>query len=212
VRRRIGILVGLLLILVGPTTAGAEEADQVKLRKWFLGVQGNAGGRDTWDVFGEETLPPAAVDNDGNGGGVLFGYRFGDRFLLGLQLALTRHDMVGVPEELFDIEFLVTGTVLFRERHTFQPFLRGGFGAGAVNLERPGGNGNTTSLGTAAIGGAGFQIRLSSRFSLEWEIAGTFTNFLEVYDHPDEGEPDESWRVKTSHIGLRNGIGVMVWF
>jgi hypothetical protein len=212
VRLRWGILLCLLLALTGAVSAGAEEPDQVKLRRWYLGLQANGGGRDRWEVFGREDLPPAAVDNDGGGGGFLFGYRFGDRFLLGLQLAVTRHDMVGVPERLFDVEALVTGTVLFRERSTFQPFVRGGFGAGSVVLERPGGNGNTTSLGTATILGAGFQIRLSSRFSLEWEIAGTFTNFLEVFDNPDVDDPYEDWRVKTSHMGIRNGIGLMIWF
>ena len=68
------------------------------------------------------------------------------------------------------------------------------------------------ALGTATILGAGFQIRLSSRFSLEWEIVGTFTNFLEVFDNPDVEDPYEDWRVKTSHMGIRNGIGLMIWF
>ena len=102
---------------------GAEEADEVKLRRWYLGVQGNSGERDQWDVFGQEDLPPAAVVNDGGGGGLLFGYRFGGRFLLGLQLTVTGHDLIEVPEQLYDVEALVTGTVLFRERSTFQPFL-----------------------------------------------------------------------------------------
>ena len=206
-RLRRGILICLLLAFTGPFSVHAEEDDQVKLRRWYLGVQGNAGGRDRWDVFGQEDLPPAEVDNDGGGGGFLFGYRFGGRFLLGLQLAVTRHDMIEVPEKLFDVEALVTGTVLFRERSTFQPFLRGGFGAGSVVIEQPGGKGNTTSLGTATIAGGGFHMRLSSRFSLEYEIAGTFTNFLEVYDDPNGQGP-----VKTSNIGLRNGIGLIVWF
>jgi hypothetical protein len=207
VRLRFGILVCLLLVLTGAFSVRAEEPDQVKLRRWYLGVQGNSGGRDRWNVFGQEGLPPAAVDNDGSGGGFLFGYRFGGRFLLGLQVVVTKHDMTEVPEKLFDVEALVTGTVLFRERSTFQPFVRGGFGVGSVDLERPGGNGNTTSLGTATIVGGGFQVRLSSRFSLEYEIAGTFTNFLEIYD-----DSNGHWPVKTSNMGLRNGIGLMIWF
>lgn len=202
-----GILICLLLAWSCPASAGAEEADEVKLRRWYLGVQGNSGERDQWDVFGQEDLPPAEVVNDGGGGGVLFGYRFGGRFLLGLQLTVIGHDLIEVPEQLYDVEALVTGTVLFRERSTFQPFLRGGFGAGSAVLEKPGGDGSTTSLGTATIAGGGFQIRLSSRFSLEYEIVGTFTNYLEVYDSSGDEGP-----VKTSSMGVRNGIGLYIWF
>jgi hypothetical protein len=206
-RLRWGILICLLLALTGVVSVYAEEADQAKLRPWYLGVQANGGGRDQWNVFGQEDQPPTAVDNDGGGGGFLFGYRFGGRFLLGLQLAVTSHDLIGVPEKLYDVEALITGTVLFRERSTFQPFFRGGFGAGSVVLEKPGGDGNMTSLGTSTILGGGFQIRLSSRFSLEYEIVGTFTNYLEVYDSTGGDGP-----VKTSNMGLRNGIGLYIWF
>ena len=210
--RQLIILICTAMALSGGTCATAAENEDVKLRRWFLGVQGNSAERDRWDVFGQEDMPQAPVSVRGRGGGASFGYRFGDRFLLGLQLAVTRHDMVGVPEKILSVEALVTGTVLFRERSTFQPFIRGGAGGGAVVLERPDGDGNTTSLGTAVVAGGGVQVRLSSRFSLEWEIVGTFTNFLEGREKPDGGDPDHTWRVQTSNMGWRNGIGVMVWF
>lgn len=210
--RQLAILIFAAIALAGGTCAIAGENEDVKLRRWFLGVQGNSAERDRWDVFGQEDIPPAAVSDRGRGGGGQFGFRFGDRFLLGLQLAVTKHDMVGVPEKIRTVEALVTGTVLFRERSTFQPFMRGGAGVGAVVMERPGGDGNTTSLGAAVIAGGGVQVRLSSRFSLEWEIVGTFTNFQEVRERPDQGEADSNWRVKTSSMGWRNGIGLMIWF
>lgn len=193
----------------GPATA--QDDAEIKLRRWYLGVQGNSGERDRWDVFGQEDIPPAPVVEKGRGGGFLFGYRFGGRFLLGLQLAVTGHDLEGVPEKLYDTEFLVTGTVLFRERRTLQPFLRGGFGGGGVVLEGSGGDGHTTSLGAAVIAGGGVQVRLSSRFSLEWEIVANFTNFFEVNNN-SEGGTDTTGHVKTSNAGWRNGIGLMIWF
>lgn len=213
--RRWGLLICLLLVLTcsGPVFAVEEAGNpEVKLRGWFLGVQGCGGDRDRWDVFGQEGLPPAPVKDESDGLGFFFGHRFGGRFLLGLQLAVTRHEMEGVPERLLDTEILVTGTVLFRERRTLQPFLRGGLGANGLILEGSGGNGRTMSLGPAVVAGGGLQVRLSSRFSLEWEIVGTFTNFLEVYDHPGTEEPDRDWRVDTSNMGVRTGIGVLFWF
>lgn len=205
------ILICAAVALAGGGRAAAQDNADVKLRHWYLGVQVNAGERDRWDVFGQEGLPPAPVAERGNGGGFLFGYRFGGRFLLGLQFAVTEHDLEGVSERLYDTEFLVTGTVLFRERHTLQPFLRGGFGAGGVVLEGPVGDGRTTSLGTAVVAGAGFQVRLSSRFSLEWELVANFTNFMEIHNNSEAG-PDTIGNVKISNVGWRNGIGLMIWF
>ncbi len=210
--RRLGILLCVALAVAVAGSAYSAESDEVKLRRWYLGWQWTEGERDRWDVFGRDDLPHAEVADKGNGGGVLFGYRFGDRFLLGLQITATEHDLADVPEKLYDGEALVTGTVLFRERSTLQPFVRGGFGGGAVYLERPAGNGHTFSLGTAAVAGGGLQVRLSSRFSLEWEAVANFTNFLEVKEIYEDGTPESDWRVKTSHLGWRTGLGVMVWF
>jgi hypothetical protein len=205
------ILICTAAALVSGGRAVAQDKADIKLRHWYLGVQVTAGERDRWDVFGQEGLPPVPVAERGNGGGILFGYRFGDRFLLGLQLAVTEHDLEGVAERLFDTEFLVTGTVLFRERHTLQPFLRGGFGAGGTVLESPDGAGRSTSLGTAVVAGAGFQVRLSSRFSLEWELVANFTNVREIHIDSEAGASTIG-HVKISNVGWRNGIGLMIWF
>jgi hypothetical protein len=124
---------------------------------------------------------------------------------------MERHALQDRPEEMYDAEVLVTGTVLWRERRTLQPFVRGGFGGAAVVLERPDDDGFTAAYGTAAIAGGGLQVRLSSRFSLEWELTARFTNFYEVQDRPDSA-PDSDWRVDTSHVGWRSGLGVTFWF
>jgi len=209
VRRRVGILVCALLALALAAEAGAQNppAEGVRLRGWYAGWQWTGGARDRWDVFGRPGLPPAEVDERGRGVGFMVGHRFGGRFLLGLQVAVTEHDLAGLSEKLRDTEGLLVGTVLFRERATLQPFLRGGFGVGAVVLNQPDGGGQTTAIGTATVAGAGVQVRLSSRFSLELEGVANFTNFIEV---KDDGGQD--WSVKTSHFGWRVGVGVLVWF
>ncbi|HPF70074.1 MAG TPA: hypothetical protein PLQ13_05330 [Candidatus Krumholzibacteria bacterium] len=212
--RRIAWILMIAMVLAGAAPARADDgaaADAVKLRRWFLGLQANASGRDQWDVFNRADLPPAAVDHRGSGGGLLLGRRFGDRFLLGLQFAVDAHDMEGIAQKAYGIEMLVTGTVLFHERGTWQPFLRGGLGGGGLALEHPDDDGTTVSIGTAAVAGGGLQVRLSSRFSLEWEAVAVFTNFLEVHDNPD-GAPDTDWRVKTSSVGWRSGGGLVFWF
>lgn len=206
---RIGILMGLLMIVAGAAQAEGEAREDVHLRRWYLGVQLGSGDRDQWDVFARDDLPPAPVESPGGGGALLFGYRFGDRFLLGLHLGVLRYEMTQSDDLINDVEALVVGTVLFRERDTFQPFLRGGFGAAGVGLDYEGGT--TFSYGTAVVGGGGIQIRLSSRFSLEWELAARFTNLLEVQDNPDDG-PEQGWNVKTSQTGWRSGLGLMIWF
>lgn len=213
---RLVILAAALLMSTGggdaPAATPASPGGPA-LRNWYAGLQWSAGERDRWDVFNRDDLPPAAVQRLGRGGGLVAGRRFGDRFLLGLQLTLTAHDLAGVPERLFDAEFLVAGTVLFAERAVLQPFLRGGFGGGAAVLEHPGaGDGRTAALGTAAIAGGGLQLRLDSRFSLEAEAVANFTNFLEVQTHPDGDAPEEDWRVKVSQVGWRIGLGLLVWF
>jgi len=206
---RIGILLGLLVIGATSVQAGTDDGESVRLRRWYIGGQFAWGDRDQWDVFARDDLTPDSVESPGEGGAFLFGYRFGDRFLLGLHLGTLKYIQAGSAERLRDAEFLITGTVLFRERDTFQPFLRGGLGAGGVAQTYEGGT--TVSYGTAVVGGGGLQVRLSSRFSLEWELTARFTNLLEAWDNPDEG-PDQEWNVKTSQTGWRSGLGVMLWF
>jgi hypothetical protein len=214
-RRRWGKIVMLttLSVLVsgvmGIRPAHADQPDEVKLRRWFLGGQVASGDRDKWDVFGLPDTPPGEVSSSGGGGGIHLGYRFGGRFLLGLQLTTLEFDIIDSSDKIRDITALFTGTVLFRERDTLQPFLRGGLGGGGVVLDEPGGY--TVVLGTAVAAGGGLQVRVSSRFSFEVELAADFRNFQEVQDRPDGG-PDTDWSVRTSHIGGRLGLGLMVWF
>jgi hypothetical protein len=206
---RTGILLALLIIVATSVQAGTDDGEAVHLRRWYLGFQFGSGDRDQWDVFARDDLPQAPVESPGRGGAFLAGYRFGDRFLLGLHLGALRYDMTGSADRLLDVETLVTGTVLFRERDTFQPFLRGGFGAAAVVLDYEGGE--TFSYGTAVVGGGGLQVRLSSRFSLEWELTARFTNYHEVNDDPADA-PEQEWKIKMSQTGWRSGLGVMIWF
>lgn len=213
--RRWGKIVMLttLAVLVcgftGVRPARADQPEEVKLRRWFLGVQVASGDRDNWEVFGSPDIPPGEVSSSGGGGGIHLGYRFGGRFLLGLQVTNLEFDITDSSDKIRDITGLFTGTVLFRERDTLQPFLRGGLGGGGVVLVEPGGY--TVVLGTAVAAGGGLQVRVSSRFSFEIELAADFRNFQEVQDRPDGGL-DADWSVRTSQMGGRFGLGVMVWF
>lgn len=206
------MLLVLALLLTGVAGSGpvrAGEPGEVKLRHWFFGVNAASGDRDKWDVFGSADIPHGEVSSPGGGGGIHLGYRFGGRFLLGLQVATLEFDTVGRPEKIRDISALFTGTVLFRERDTLQPFLRGSIGGAGVVEDTP--EGHTVVLGLAVGAGAGLQVRVSSRLSLEAEVAADFRNFHEVQDRPDGG-PEADWSVKTSHMGGRFGLGATVWF
>ncbi len=201
-------LPGLLLALL---VAAPAIADEVELRSWHFGLQGVRGGRDGFDVFGRDDLNLGEVEESGRGGGFFLGRRFGDRFLLDLQVATTRHGLDGEADRVLVVDGLVTGTVLFHERATFQPFVRGGFGGGITVFEFPDDGGNVAALGMAAIAGGGFQLRASSRISFEFEGVATFTNFLEAQDERD-GAIERDWQVRVSQVGWRVGTGVVFWF
>ncbi len=206
----------LAVVLASLAVAGAAHAAEhdvdVRLRGWFVGAQLASGDRERWDVFGRDDLPPATVDPEGRGFGLHVGRRLGSRFLLGLQLTAIEHDLTGRDERLVDVEFLLTGTVLFRERRTLQPFVRGGLGGGGLVFEKTATTPAVNAIGTAAIAGGGLQVRLGSRLSLEAEAVGNVTNFLEVNTERLGEQPGEDWRVRTSHVGWRVGIGAMLWF
>ena len=207
------IVLSMVLTAVVWPAGNQCAASEVKLRNWYFGIQSIDGQRNQYDVFGREGALPGEVVDHNSQAGLMFGYRFGDRFLLGLQLAVVQHDISGSEDELFDAEALITGTVLFRQRCTLQPFLRGGFGGTSELLIRDGNSGYMAALGTAAVAGGGLQIRLSSRFSLEVETVATFANFLEVSDTSDDKPwPEDSWQVRTSNYGYRIGLGIVVWF
>ena len=106
----------LALVCVGGLAASAARAEEPALRKWHLGVQATAGARSTHDVFATPLLPGAAVEKKGRGAGFFLGRRFGDRFLVDLQVTWARHDMASAADDVIDVEALITGTVLFRER------------------------------------------------------------------------------------------------
>jgi opacity protein-like surface antigen len=209
VNRRTVILLVSWLLAAAAAQAASPDSPGPKLRRWFVGVQANGGARDDWNVFARDDFPQGTVEERGSGGTLYVGHRFGDRFLLALSMGALRYDVVDEPDHIMDFEALVTGTVLFRERDTFQPFLRGGAGGGGVLVDYEGGE--AYSYGLAAVAGGGFQIRLSSRFSLEWELAARFTNYYEIEDHPDDGPAIEG-RVQQSHAGWRSGVGLMIWF
>ncbi len=203
-----------MLMLMTAGGAVAETAPSAaKLRDWHFGLQGVGTRRDRYDVFGVPGVPPGVVDERGRGAGFLLGYRFGDRFLLELQVTYAAHQIADSEAKMADAEALITGTVLFRQRETLQPFLRGGFGgAGEVLTLGPDG-GSLNALGAAAIAGGGLQVRLSSRFSLELEVVATFANFLEVRDLSTAGIwAGRDWQVRESNWGTRSGLGVVVWF
>jgi|GEM_PF-1516633 len=215
---RRGLIILLLMLgLTAPALAvpvlAADDTAEPKLRNWHFGVQGVTTWRDRYDVFDREVLPGGAIEDKGRGAGFVFGRRFGDRFLVDLQVTYGAHKIADSEHELADIETLVTFTILYRERSVFQPFLRGGAGGAGQLLEFGPDGGHVFAFGTGAIAGGGFQVRLGSRWSLEFETVATFANFLEVMD---ESEPDrwveDSWQVRESSWGWRNGVGVVFWF
>lgn len=211
-RRLLPVLLLIALLDAGVRPARADEAP--RLRKWHVGVATSATWRDNFDVFDAPGLPPGPVARRGDGAGFQVGRRFGDRFVLGLQLAGSGHDVEGGSDlSFYDAEALVTGTVLFRERDRWQPFLRGGVGVGGVLAELPADAGNIFSYGTTAVAGGGCQVRLGGRVSLEVEAVATFTNFIEVRNEgSDPRWTDESWQVRTGDQGWRVGAGLLFWF
>ena len=206
------ILLPALVTAADTSDTGAAAPEAVKLRNWYLGGQWTTGDRDSWAVFGRDELPPAAVGDQGRGFGLQFGRRFGGRFLLGLQLTVTEHDLVNLDGSLYDLELLITGTVLFRERCVWQPFVRGGFGGAAVLLEESPAMPTTAAVGTAAIAGGGVAIRVSRLVSLEVEAVANVANILEVQVDARDDRPSQEWRVKRSHAGWRVGCGLALWF
>ncbi len=210
--RRWAVMVYVLMAL---TVSGAWEcsASEVKLRKWFVSVDIIEGYNNKYDVFGKDDALPGVVSEKGSGIGITIGHRFGQRFLLGVQLANAEHNIANSKDMYFDTELLVTGTVLFRHKSTFQPFIVGGIGAGGALLIKDQNKGYLISAGTVAIVGGGVQVRMSSRFSLKMDSVATFNNFYEAYDNSDVKKWDEeSWQVRTSNYGWRGSLGIAVWF
>ena len=213
--RRLTAVVLLLAAVTtaAPVCAGADAPAEPQLRGWHFGVSAVSSWRSRYDVFATPDTPAGAVAETGRGAGFSVGHRFGGRFLLAAQMAFAEHDLADVPETIVDVDLLVTGTVLFRERDTLQPFLRGGIGGGGEYLDLPDNQGHLFSFGTAAIAGGGLQVRLSSRVSLELEGLATFTNFLEVQAMGDDGTAAaDNLQVRVSNHGWRAGAGVMFWF
>ncbi len=210
--KRLLFLFLAIVIQVGPVSARGGEAEP-KLRGWYLGWQRTGGGENQYDIFGRDELPGGTVENPGHGGGFFIGHRFGQRFLFGLQFVGQRHDLANSADDLLDGQLIFTGTVLFFPKAVLQPFLRGGVGGSFEVLARGGTTEQVYAYGTAAIAGGGVQIRLSSRFSLDFETVATFSNFLEVQDESSSRPwPEKKWRVLTSSYGVRVGIGAMIWF
>jgi hypothetical protein len=209
------IVLLFLLWLVLPGALRAESGKPARnSRSWQLGFQFVTANQENHKVFDRPGLPGADIDPEGHGGGLLFGYRFGERFVLGTQLTFAGQEVSERDWDLADFEALITATVLFREDHLIQPFLRGSFGGGGVILFLPGDEGNISSFGTVAGAGAGLNLQLSRGFSLELEAAAIFNNFLEVRNESDDPRfPDEeSWQVRISRQGWRVGAGFNIWF
>lgn len=204
---------GILILGLAAPVWGEESSSEVTLRNWHLGMQGVQTWRNSFDVFDRPELPPGSVEEYGHGLGLVFGYRFGDRFLMGLQVVVANHGLPGRTEKIYDFEALITGTVLFRQTSFWQPYLRGGFGLAGESLVFDSPGGDVTSFGQATIAGGGLQLRLSSRFSLDFEGVATFVNYVTTVDGTsDDRWPEDSWKVRESNWGVRIGAGVVWWF
>jgi hypothetical protein len=203
-----------ILVLVFTTPVCSQEnSSESKLRRWYVGFQMVKTWRDNFDVFARPEWPPGQVNEVGKGGGMFFGYRFGDRFLLTGQTLVAKHTLPERTEEIYDVEALVTGTVLFWPRSFFQPLLRGGFGIAGESLTFDSIDDHIFTFGPSAIAGCGFQLRLGERMSLELEGVATFVNYLTVYDRrTSAGLPEESWKIRESNLGWRLGTSAVFWF
>jgi len=199
------------IVLAAFSLQGAEQCPATELdgHNWYLGFQSAGGQRNHYDVFGTDDVLPEVVGESDVGGGLLFGHRFGGRFLLGFQVVVIHHDLDASGESLFDVEALITSTVLFRQQSMWQPFLRGGLGLSSEVVVREEGGENMTSLGTGTVAGGGLQVRMSRRLTLEMETAITFANFFEVHDNEQH---DVFRQVRTSNYGWRFGLGLVLWF
>lgn len=206
-------LLWAVIVLMGLQTPawGQQTSAEVKLRRWHLGVQGVSSWRNTHDVFGRQESLSYLVEDKGSGLGLIFGCRLGDRFLLGVQALVAKHDLPNQPDRINDVEALVTGTVLFHQKSFLQPFLRGGFGLGGEYLIYGAETHHVFSFGPAAIAGGGFQLRLSSHLSLDFEGTATFVNYMTTTYRSDFW-PDDSWKVRETNWGWRLGAGVVWWF
>lgn len=212
-RRWIGFLV-LALCLTGLPVRATDVEAAGELEKWFLTLQTGGTWRSERNVFGRYTLDGEVENTTDDGLGFAVGRRIGDRFLLAGQVTAFRHSISDSEDRMIDVEALITGTVLYRERDTLQPFLRGGFGAGGQVLDLQSDDGALTVFGTSAVAGGGLQVLFNHRFSFEVEGVFTFTNFLQVEDDTDSnlGGDENSWQVRRSAWGTRFGLGLSVWF
>lgn len=199
------LLVFLMLPMVG---IGAEEEPE-PLRNWLLSVQYVSAERLSYDVFGHPDFVPDVASEPGHGGGFSFGYRFGDRFVLAAQFAQYNLTTNTPDTSVGDLEFLLTGTVLFYERSMFQPFIRGGLGGTGVGMSDKDDR-LDLSIGTAAVIGGGVQVRLARWFSLEFEAVATFANYL-VRMEDVGGDNNLDWSIRRSGTGWRTGIGLVFW-
>jgi hypothetical protein len=196
-------------VVMATDTAGVVTAP-APLKRWTIAITAASVNRDDITEIDRVDAPASEADRRGGGVGLSFGYLFGDRFLLALQGVLAQHQTGSPDIQLYDMEFLLTGTVLFRSRATFQPFLRGGFGVSLL-VER-----NITDdiivFGPSAIAGGGFQLRLARWLSLEVELVGTFANYIEATRNQHDPEVSETWNVRTSSAGTRSGLALYFWF
>ena len=207
------VWLGLMAPVMTWAADAADSESGPHLRNWYLAIEGVSTWKDRYDVFGLPEFPSGVVEEPGRGTGLRFGRRFGDRFLLSAKTIWARHEEQESNETITDVEVLITGTVMFRERNTFQPFLRGGVGGGGEYLDLATDGGHVFAFGAAVLAGGGLQVRLSSRFSLELAGVATFSNFLEINDNSD-GDlwPEESWQVRVSNWGWRTSSGIVFWF
>lgn len=186
-----------------------ENQPDVELRNWFIGATVCQSDRNRYDVFASAASQPLTPSEKGGGLALAVGHRFGERFVLGLRAVVIGRPTAGEAHKYTDAEALLTGTVLFRQSDTLQPFLRGGIGATSLFLDQP--TGQYRASGTAAIAGGGLQVRLGAGLCLEFEAVSTFANYNQGRLKSADGD-EQDWDLRTSNFGWRVGAGVVIWF
>ena len=95
------MLLLLIVVLLGAGAArGQAEPVRFQDRNWRVGLMLATTWNDRFDVFGRPGLPPGPVQDEGGGGGLFLGRRFGQRFLLDMQLVASQHDVTGEAETM----------------------------------------------------------------------------------------------------------------
>lgn len=146
---------------------------------------------------------PFFIKDDGGGLQLDFGYRFNPAFALELTLGGSNHE-TSDPAVDAAFQFIqIFGFYRFCPGRPFRPYLKGGLGGYALNVEE-GSARSKINGGGVAVGG-GFRFFFSSHFSIGVDFTHNFIN----YEHAELGFEGFSYEWEIDEEGSMTSIGVM---